>query len=183
MHDLPISSERGAVIICRGVAFDRIALAAAVIMPLAITMSSGLAVGAFFGVVALPFVASGLRNVLRQPPLLRGDGRGLWFGRGRIVPWHEVKLIYETRVGLRGAFEGIGFEFCRRSTWLRLPIEKQIASLFAYGETAVTTRYMTEVNRTVLVAQLHAIRTRAVGTEDGVPVGAAAIPSARLLDR
>jgi hypothetical protein len=70
------------VILCRGVAFDRIALAAAVIMPLAITVCSGLAVGAFLGVVALPFVVLGLRNVLRQPPLLRGDGRGLWFGRG-----------------------------------------------------------------------------------------------------
>jgi hypothetical protein len=171
------------VIICRGVAFDRIALAAAVVMPLGIAMCSGLAVGAFFGVVALPLVALGLRNVLRQPPLLRGDERGLWFGRGRIVPWHEVKLIYETSVGPRRTFEGIGFEFCRRSTWLRLPIEKQLASLFAYGETAVTTRYVPGVSRTALVARLHAIRTRAVGTEDGIPVGAAAIPGARLLDR
>jgi hypothetical protein len=171
------------VILCRGVAFDRITLATAVIMPLGITMCSGLAVGAFFGVVALPFVVLGLRNVLRQPPLLRGDGRGLWFGRGRIVPWHEVKVIYETGVGPRRTFEGIGFEFCRRSTWLRLPIEKQLASLFSYGETAVTTRYVTDVSRTALVAQLQAVRTRTVGTEDGIPVGAAAIPSARLLDR
>jgi len=183
VHDPTVSSARGAVIICRGVAFDRIALAAAVVVPLGITLASGLAVGAFFGVVALPFVALGLRNVLRQPPLLRGDGRGLWFGRGRIVPWHEVKLIYETSVGPGRRFEAIGFEFCRRSTWLRLPIEKQLASLFAYGETAVTSRYVTDVNRTALVAQLQAVRTRAVGTEDGVPVGAAAIPSARLLDR
>ena len=183
VHDPTVSSARGAVIICRGVAFDRIVLAVAVVMPFATAMCSGLVVGALFGVVALPVVALGLRNVLRQPPLLRGDERGLWFGRGRIVPWHEVKLVYETSVGVRRMFEGISFEFCRRSTWLRLPFEKQLASLFEYGETAVTTRYVTEGSRTALVAQLEAVRTRVVGTEDGIPVGAAAIPSARLLDR
>ena len=182
VDDPTASAAHQAVIIRRSAALDRIAFAAAVIMPVGITVCSGLVVGAFFGVVALPFVALGLRNVLRQPPLLRGDGRGLWFGRGRIVPWHEVSLIFESNGGYRGS-DAIGFELARRTTWLRLPIEKQVSSLFAYGQTAVTTRYVTGVSRTLLIAQLQAIRTLAVGTEDGVAVGAAAIPGARLIDR
>ncbi|MBC7975344.1 MAG: hypothetical protein H7138_10185 [Myxococcales bacterium] len=180
---LTVSPAREALTLCRSVAFDRIALAAAVILPTGITASSGLAVGAFFSVVALPFVVLGLRNVLRQPPLLRGDERGLWFGRGRIVPWHEVTLIYETSTWPRRTLDGIGFEFARRSTWLRLPLEKQVASLFAYGETAVTTRYVPDLRQTALVAQLQALRTRALGTEDGIPVGASVVPIARMVSR
>jgi hypothetical protein len=135
----------------------------------------------FIGGCGAPLLLHGLRGVLLRPPHLRATAAGLWFGGGRIVPWSAVKAIYPSAMDVqishvRTKTKAVSIDFHRRRTLLRLPVRAWFATIACVGDIDVGCG-----NASVLASQLDAMRALACGIEDGVVVGAAPLPAARLV--
>jgi hypothetical protein len=135
--------------------------------------------------LGVPLVASSLRLLIVRPPRLRATAEGLWFGGGSLVPWSEVKAIYQagfniTMHGTRTKTSAVAIDFRRRRTLLRLPISLWLGSPFSVGDVDVSP-HGSRTTTSVLVAQLDAMRTVALGTDD--PAAPEELPAARLVSR
>jgi hypothetical protein len=132
-----------------------------------------------------PFLFAAAIKCIRNPPLLRASISGLLFGRGRVIEWKDVKIIHERDVNT-----GIMvFDFSSGRLKYQLPIEvwfpleNLIRRRVNAGHVEIDTRFSTVANVTVLVARLVSMRTRVVGSRDGVTLGdAAELPTARALN-
>ena len=96
-------------------------------------------VAATLGIVGLPALYSTTRNTLRNPPLLRADAAGLWFGGGRTVGWREVKMIGEGLTNNSGGGSSVAVHFHQRKTLLRLPFSRVLGSFGSVGDIDVST--------------------------------------------
>ncbi|HET9627816.1 MAG TPA: hypothetical protein VFP84_40940 [Kofleriaceae bacterium] len=144
--------------------------------------------------VSLPFVGPGLVLAAgnaavilrRRSPQLRATRAGLWFGAGALVPWHDVAAIYEAgvpiqRYGFSVKTRAINIRFGRRRTLLRVPSSLWFTT-FAL-DTVKISLFATPDQPASVVAQLDALRSVAVGHEDGVLAGTGEVPAARVIRR
>jgi hypothetical protein len=60
---------------------------------------------------------------------------GVWFGSATIIPWRDVRSVFESGIQVKGhKASGVAFEFHRKSTLFRTPVEHWISSTFAVGD-------------------------------------------------
>jgi hypothetical protein len=144
--------------------------------------------GASF-VIALgaPALLIGGRRTFAEPLRLRATSDGVWFGGGSVIPWRDIKGIFEARMnvrvdGVRARTSSIAFEFQRRATLLRTPLTCWLAAPFAVGDVDVSPSDSSQ-RASVLASRLEAMRVVAVGHEDAVSVGASELPAARVISR
>lgn len=98
-----------------------------------------LAAQVFFIAMGAPLVVLGLSRALSRSPRFRADERGVWFGGGAIVPWSDVKQVFEVDLTVKGRrAAAIAFEFQRRATLFKTPIENWISAPFAVGDVDVS---------------------------------------------
>ena len=141
-------------------------------------------VAAMLAVVGLPIVYWTGRNAIMNPPLLRVSEQGLRFGGGNLVPWVAVKMIRECNgdVAVRGMLvttSSISIYFCQAKTIFQLPLSHWIVSVLSNGDIDVSI-LATKQSARVVAAQLDARKTHALGAENAVTAGAAALPAARI---
>jgi hypothetical protein len=141
---------------------------------------------AMFALVGLPLIASNVRLLARRPPWLRATAAGIWFGGGPIIPWHEIKGVYEAgapirRYGYSVRTRAIAFSFHRTRTLFKLPSSLWLTTI-AVGDVKVSVLAANE-QPSALVFQLEAMRMKACGNEDGTVPGAAEVPVARVVPR
>jgi hypothetical protein len=134
--------------------------------------------------LALVVISNNVQILMRRPLCLRATRDGVWFGGGPIIPWHEIKGIYEAgvpieRYGYKVRTRAIAFELRRKRTLLRLPSSLWLTS-FAVGDVKVSV-LAAHQEPIALVCQLDGMRTLACGLEAGVLPGAATLPSARVI--
>lgn len=140
-------------------------------------------VAAMLAVVGLPIVYWTGRNAIVNPPLLRVSENGLRFGGGRLVVWSAVKMIRcdgDAAVGAKFvSASSVSIYFCQAKTIFQLPVSYWIVSVLSSGHIDVSI-IATKQLALVIAAHLEARKTRALGAENAVPAGAAALPVARI---
>ena len=137
-------------------------------------------------IIGLLLAWSNVRLLVRRPPWLRATAAGVWFGGGPVIPWQEIKAIYEAgipieRYGYSVRTRAIGFAFHHRRTLLKLPSSLWLTTI-AVGDVRVSVYAMNE-QPSAVVFQLEAMRIQACGHEDGVVPGAVEPPTARVIAR
>lgn len=135
-------------------------------------------------VLAIPLVASNVRILIRRPPCLCATSDGVWFGGGPIIPWREIKGVYDAGVpiehyGYKVRTRALGFEFHRKWTLLRLPSSLWLTTI-AVGDVKVSV-LAAQQEPVALVCQLDGMRRRASDPEAGPSPQAAALPRARVV--
>ncbi len=123
------------------------------------------AASAFFLVLAGVIVLPSVLRLAASSPRFRATEKGAWFGGGTLIPWTEIKAVFESgsTMRLHGqtiTAHAIAFEFHQRRTLFRTPIECWIAAPFALGDVDVATKDWRDTP-SVLVARLEAMRVRA----------------------
>lgn len=144
------------------------------------------AAGVVFGVAAL-IAALCVWTIVRQPPQVRATEQGVSFGGRAPIPWSEIKQVYVgtfnvSAYGMAGKTRSISFDFHRKLTLLRLPVTYWFGTMLAVGDVDVAPPTTGE-RADVLASRLEAMRVQAVGAIDGVTVGGADLPAARLVER
>ena len=139
-------------------------------------------VAATLAVVGLPIVYWTGRNAIMNPPLLHASELGLRFGGGKPVPWRAIKMIGEAKLnmrynGVRAGSAGVAIYFHNAKTIFRLPIAYWVTSFTSDVDVSTIA---TQQSARVIEAQLDARKTRALGAENAVTTGAAALPAARI---
>ena len=122
--------------------------------------------GVFFASIGLVLTVGGGRRLLARTPRFRASAIGVWFGGGSIIPWHDVKNVYEValttrRFGTRGA---IAFDFHRRGVVFRAPVACWLASPFGVGDIDISSQGSSEPVA-VLASKLEALRSQANATK------------------
>ena len=130
-------------------------------------------IAVLMGSIGLLALFSSARNLLVHPPHLRANYQGLWFGGGRLVPWRDVEMI-----GVRPC--GVAVYFHSRKSLLRLPPAKLVRTIMSVGDIDVPTPRQSAA---MLAAQIDNMRSRYVGSIDGVTVDAARLPVARVVSK
>jgi hypothetical protein len=118
----------------------------------------------FFAIGATIVLVTG-RQLLARSPRFRATSAGVWFGGGAVIPWTEIKSVFEAGVdvrggGISGRSSSIAFEFHRRSTLFRTPPEHWLATLLAVGDLDVGPD--TGEKAAVLASKLEAMRVQVV---------------------
>jgi len=128
---------------------------------------------ALLELIGLPALFSTTRALVANQPHLRANYQGLWFGGGRVVPWRDVEMI-----GVRPC--DVAIYFRSRKSLLRLPPAKVVRSMFSVGDVDVSCGTLSAAT---LAAQIDNMRSRYVGSIDGVTVDAARLPVARVVSK
>ena len=121
-------------------------------------------VGAISIVPGILFVVSNLRMLIVRPPQLRATDEGVAFAGGAVIPWHEIKGIYEAgtpiqRYGYSVKTRAIAFAFHRWSTLFRVPSTLWLSTMIL-GDVKIST-YAAADPPSVLVPKLDSMRERA----------------------
>jgi hypothetical protein len=103
--------------------------------------------GMNIGFAAFGFIiaAVALQPAFASTPRFRATKDGVWFGGGAVIPWSEIKLVYNAghagegmRVVTRyGRSTTIGFEFHQFKTLFKTPIVQWLRTAAAMGEVLV----------------------------------------------
>jgi hypothetical protein len=146
-------------------------------------------VGAALALLVPGIVLAGcqLPILVRRAPHVRATAAGISFSGSSYVPWRDIKAIYEAgfdvRVNLmKTRTQSIAVDFHRKRTMFRLPLAVWLTSPFAVGDIDISPHDADE-RAAVIIAKLEAMRTRAVGDEDGTVLGTSELPAARVIDR
>lgn len=102
----------------------------------------------FFFALGAPLVIANGRILIAHSPRLRATASGLWFGGGAVVPWAEVKRIYEARAS------AIAIDFEHKRVLFRLPMTLWLAAPFSAGDVDIAPVGSTPA----IVARLEAMR-------------------------
>jgi molecular chaperone DnaK len=91
------------------------------------------------GLFGLGMLSVGGRSLFTGAPRFRATSAGVWFGGGSIIPWSEVKQVFEGEVrasfhGVRMREKRVSFVFYRRATLLRAPITCWFSTPFSAGD-------------------------------------------------
>jgi len=135
-------------------------------------------------IIGLLLAWSNVRLLVRRPPWLRATAAGVWFGGGPVIPWQEIKAIYEAgipieRYGFSVRTSAINVRFHRARTLLRLPWSLWLTTLAM--DTVKVSLFAAADPPTTVLAQLEALRLSAVGHEDGAMPGSGGVPAARIV--
>jgi len=116
----------------------------------------------FFIVFGGLMVVFALPSAVARTPRFRANDKGVWFGGGAVIPWTDVKAVFESGVKVKGhQTVGIAFEFHRRSTLFRAPVEHWITAPFAVGDIDISPP---DTDRsTVTASRIEAMRQAASG--------------------
>jgi len=116
------------------------------LFPLAIGSDDTIGMRISFGILAvlvglfgLGMLSVGGRSLFTGAPRFRATSAGVWFGGGSIIPWSEVKQVFEGEVrasfhGVRMREKRVSFVFYRRATLLRAPITCWFSTPFSAGD-------------------------------------------------
>lgn len=136
----------------------------------------------FFAIAAMALPSGASDTILRRPRLLATED-GVRFSGGVTIPWRSVSAVYAGEMTMRRVWrpsanaESVAFDFHSKRTMLRVPPWLWLATIVSVGDIDITGAG----NPKVLAARLEAMRTRVLGTIDGVTPGAGELPKARLL--
>jgi hypothetical protein len=121
-----------------------------------------LAANVFFIVLGALLALLGGSRVIARTPRFRANAEGVWFGGGAVIPWSDVKQVFESGVTVDGRkTSGIAFELRDRKTLFKTPIENWLSTPFAVGDIDVSPS--DRESTTVLVSRLEAMRQSLAG--------------------
>ncbi len=105
------------------------------------------------GLLVIPCV----RRLVSSSPRFRATPDGVWFGGGRVIPWRDVKAVFESNTQVkRMTATSVAFEFQRRTIVLKTPIGCWIEMPFAVGDIDVSSGDYEQPR--VLASRLEAMR-------------------------
>ena len=150
----------------RAVSITAVFLGATLVFVGAVALAKApLAARVFFYVLGGALVLGGGIRAIARTPRFRASEAGVWFGGGATIPWSDVKAVFEASVSTESATtSSIAFEFHRRITLLRTPLEHWVSAPFAVGDIDISPT--AHERTTVIAAQIDAMRVRAAGTEE-----------------
>ena len=104
-----------------------------------------------------------MRHVFGGPIRFRANAEGLWFGGGDVIPWSEVKAIFETQMdvkvhGTRVKDGSIAIQFQRSRTVFSTPASNWFAAPFAVGDIDLSIHMDTGHRASALASKLEAMR-------------------------
>ncbi|NVB81476.1 MAG: hypothetical protein HOV81_23980 [Kofleriaceae bacterium] len=137
--------------------------------------------------LGLALTITAIRAFLTQRYQLRATEQGVSFAGSALVAWSEIDQIFVARIKspidrVSNTPALVAITFRHKRTLFRLPLTYWISSPFSIGDVDIALYKMFEPPYSI-VAHLQALRAQAVGTVDGVTVGASDLPSAQVIER